>query len=358
MRADFDGDDHRRQVSLWLRLTFRRQRCPNRRWGRKRSSNRVPGCDDRLSLPTQYLRAPLALEQELIVIHHQHQWLGIGHLPEGDELRPCPCEHERAAKPVELGFGSGAGTGGRKTKQEELRRQLEDSKQKLLTLRHSRVARATFEAASRKGLLPRAKWLGAPEDAAFPVDEWISYTASENGDGAAISAFWPREQIVGEVKFFDRLQSALDVFLPLMDAIYDRIDGKALPTAIPDQSPAPVRVEERDGKIAQVSNRDSPLDASERDFNAWREPVIDHVQELLSSDFRLGTNHSRARDRLVALSKLLPGEISDVKERQFRIGYEIERMEGLISAYRSGGDDMPELNAAAYQECCRIAGRG
>lgn len=52
------------------------------------------------------------------------------------------------------------------------------------------------------------------------------------------------------------------------------------------------------------------------------------------------------RDRLVALGKLLPGEIPEVKERQFRIGYEIERFEGLLAAYRTGGDDMPELNAA------------
>jgi hypothetical protein len=43
-----------------------------------------------------------------------------------------------------------------------------------------------------------------------------------------------------------------------------------------------------------------------------------------------------------------------VKERQFRIGYEIERFEGLISAYRSGGDDMPELNAAALEDLDRL----
>jgi hypothetical protein len=130
----------------------------------------------------------------------------------------------------------------------------------------------------------------------------------------------------------------------------DRIEAKAPQTAIPDQSPAPVRVEERDGKIAQVSDRDSSLRAQERDFNGWREPVIDHVQELLSGDFRQGTNHSRIRERLVALGKLLPGQIDDVKQRQFHIGYEIERFERLISAYRSGADDMPDLNAAALED--------
>ena len=126
------------------------------------------------------------------------------------------------------------------------------------------------------------------------------------------------------------------------------------PTTVPDQSPAPVQVEERDGKIARVHDRDSPLRAAEKDFNAWREPVIEHIEELTSGDFREGTNHSRARDRLVALGRLLPGDIAEVKEQQFRIGYEIERFEGLIAAYRSGGEDMPELNAAIFEDLDRL----
>ena len=39
---------------------------------------------------------------------------------------------------------------------------------------------------------------------------------------------------------------------------------------IPDQSPAPVRVEERHGKVSKASDRDSALSASERDFKAAR----------------------------------------------------------------------------------------
>jgi hypothetical protein len=123
---------------------------------------------------------------------------------------------------------------------------------------------------------------------------------------------------------------------------------------VPDQSPAPVRVEERHGKIALASDRDSPLLSAEVDFNAWREPVIDHVRELLAGDFRQGTNHGRARDRLVALGNLLPGSVPEVKERQFRIGYEIERFEGLVAAYRFGGDDMPALNAAVLEDLDRL----
>lgn len=125
-------------------------------------------------------------------------------------------------------------------------------------------------------------------------------------------------------------------------------------SAVPDQSPAPVRVEEREGKVARVRDRDSPLRTAERDFNAWREPVTEHIEELSSGDFREGTNHSRARDRLVALGSLLPGDIAEVKDRQFRIGYEIERFEGLIVAYRSGGDDMPVLNAASLEDLDRL----
>jgi hypothetical protein len=123
---------------------------------------------------------------------------------------------------------------------------------------------------------------------------------------------------------------------------------------VPDQSPAPVRVEEHNGKIALASDRDSPLRSAEADFNAWREPVIDHVRELLAGDFRQGTNHGRARDRLVALGNLLPGDVSDVKERQFRIGYEVERLDGLMAAYRSAGDDMPALNAAVFEDLNRL----
>jgi hypothetical protein len=123
---------------------------------------------------------------------------------------------------------------------------------------------------------------------------------------------------------------------------------------VPDQSPAPIRVEERDGCVALTNNRGSALNASPTDFNAWREPVLDHVQELLSGDFRLGTNHSHARDRLVALSTLFAGSIPDVKERQFRVGYEIERLEGLVVAYRSGADDLPVLNAAVLEDLDRL----
>ena len=122
----------------------------------------------------------------------------------------------------------------------------------------------------------------------------------------------------------------------------------------PEQTFAPVRIEERDGKIARASDRDSPLRASEADFNAWRGPIIDHVQELLDGDFRQGTNHGRARDRLVALEGFLSGSPSEVKERQFSIGYQIERLGGLISAYRSSGDDLPALNAAVLEDLDRL----
>lgn len=123
---------------------------------------------------------------------------------------------------------------------------------------------------------------------------------------------------------------------------------------IPDQSPAPLRVEERDGRVSKVADRDSPLSASERDFKAWRDPVVDHVNELVASDFAAGTNHGRVRDRLTMLGRLLPGEIADVKERQFRIGYEIERFEGLIAAYRSGADDMPVMGAPQLEDIDRL----
>jgi hypothetical protein len=129
---------------------------------------------------------------------------------------------------------------------------------------------------------------------------------------------------------------------------------EAATTEIPNQSPAPVRVEERDGRVSKATDSDSALNATERDFRAWRDPVVDHIDELTGADFASGTNHSRIRDRLTSLGKLLPGEIADVKNRQFRIGYEIERFEGLVAAYRSGGDDMPALNAVQLEDLDRL----
>ena len=138
-----------------------------------------------------------------------------------------------------------------------------------------------------------------------------------------------------------------------------RASGRANPVPIPaewppDQSAAPVRVEERNGTIARISDHDSSLRTTEQDFNSWREPVLDHVQELLSTDFRSGTNHSRIRDRLIALGNLLAGSLEEVKERQFRIGYEIERLDVLILAYGSDADDMPALNAAVLGDLNRL----
>lgn len=136
-------------------------------------------------------------------------------------------------------------------------------------------------------------------------------------------------------------------------AVVSVTPGTSFPV-VPDQSPAPVRVEERDGKIARASDRDSPLRSAEADFNAWREPIIDHARELLAGDFRQGTNHGRARDRLIALDTLLSGNLDEVKDRQFRIGYEIERLEGLVAAYRSSGDDMPALTAGVLEDLDRL----
>jgi hypothetical protein len=150
----------------------------------------------------------------------------------------------------------------------------------------------------------------------------------------------------------DLYQSEIRAILTTLSGSLRRGDAD-LPT-IPDQSPAPVRVEERNGRVSRISDRDSPLSAEEQDFNQWREPVLDHIQEMLSGDFRRGTNHSRARDRLVALAQLLSGGIAEMKDRQFRIGYEIERLGGLVSAYRSGGDDMPTLSVDVLEDLDRL----
>jgi hypothetical protein len=136
---------------------------------------------------------------------------------------------------VEVGFASGTGTGGRKTEQKDLQRRLEEAKEKLLILRGSEVARVTFEAAARAGLRPRLKWLGSPSDPGLSsADEWLVHAASRAGNGAAVSAFLPREEVVAlGTRLFDRLQSNVELFTPLIDAIYEPPDvgGKSATAA-------------------------------------------------------------------------------------------------------------------------------
>jgi hypothetical protein len=84
---------------------------------------------------------------------------------------------------------------------------------------------------------------------------------------------------------------------------------------VPEQVLAPVAVEERNGKIALVPHRDSLLRVADQDFNSWREPIMGHIHELLVTDFREGTNHTRVRDRLVAVYKYLSDDIPEIKER-------------------------------------------
>jgi hypothetical protein len=93
---------------------------------------------------------------------------------------------------------------------------------------------------------------------------------------------------------------------------------------------------------------------AERDFIGWRDQSLTICESYYLAIFGLGRNHRRARDRLIALSTYLAGDIPDVKERQFRIGYEIERFEGLIIAYRSSDDDMPVLNPAVLEDLDRL----
>jgi hypothetical protein len=194
------------------------------------------------------------------------------------------------------------------------------------------------------------------------------------GSGA-VSRYYAIEELDNPKLSFRALFSEIvDIFHPLMQVISGKYTVRAdlLTTAerakgfsesledtgvsqkIPDQSAAPIRVEVRDQRVAREREQDNLLRALERDFTQWREPVVDHIKEALSGDFRLGTNHSRGRDRLIALDALLTGSIADVMERQFRLGYEIERFDGLVSAYHEEGDDMPALHAASLWDIDRL----
>jgi AAA domain (dynein-related subfamily) len=124
---------------------------------------------------------------------------------------------------VELGFCIGAGAGGQKADQEDLQRRLKEAKQRLLALRGTERLVTVFERASKDGLRPRSKWLGDPNETGLAsTDEWVLHAASAEGNGAAVSAFWSREQVIQlRTNFFPRLEAVLAVFTPLLDAIYE-----------------------------------------------------------------------------------------------------------------------------------------
>jgi hypothetical protein len=214
-----------------------------------------------------------------------------------------------------------------------------------------------FEEAVRAGvpigLLVRERNRSAPKS----VDDRLKMTVqrfqelhSRSGSPGALMVRWIPESAA----LYGQEIRSLIVSMSLTLKSENNLDIADPLRSIPDQSPAPVCVEERSGRIVLVNNRDSALSATEADFNGWREPVVDHIQELLSGDFREGTNHSRARDRLVALATYFVGSISEVKEQQFRVGYEIERFGGLVSAYRSSGEDMPTLSADVLEDIDRL----
>ena len=195
-----------------------------------------------------------------------------------------------------------------------------------------------------------AAWLTLAEELHARGDHWSVWT--DWYDNISVSAFETSAaedaaytDIAGELPWDEGAEAVNTEIARRLNEI-----SRTGPPEIPEQVAAPVRVEERGGKVSKVSDRDSPLSASERDFNAWREPVVDHIEELTSSDFASGTNHSRVRERLTKLGKLLLGEISELKENQFKIGYEVDRFEGLMEAYRTGGEDMPALNAAQLKD--------
>jgi hypothetical protein len=114
---------------------------------------------------------------------------------------------------------------------------------------------------------------------------------------------------------------------------------------IPDQSVAPIRVEERDGRISLFHNRNASLLVEDRDFEQWRVPVVAHIREELRKDFVHGTNHVRVRERLSALLDLVDLPLPEVKDRQFELGYSIQRFRGLVTVYRKAEGDMPALQA-------------
>jgi hypothetical protein len=167
--------------------------------------------------------------------------------------------------------------------------------------------------------------------------EWYAHVA----DGLSLTEDWDRAfvELLGKLPWSDDAEAVNLAITARVDLIAAR--------RVPDQSLAPIRIEERNGKIARALDRDSPLRVKETEFIAWRDTVLEHIQELLSNDFSEGTSHVRVRNRLTALEKFLTGGIEDVKERQFRIGNEIVRFDRLLSTYRPGTNDM---DAAVWED--------
>jgi AAA domain (dynein-related subfamily)/EVE domain len=132
---------------------------------------------------------------------------------------------------VELGFSTGAGTGGPKGDQQNLQQLFEDTKQRFLALRGAERLNSGFDAAAEEGLRPRSRWLREPNEAVLAsTDDWIVHAASPEGNGAAFSVFWSREKVLQlGVNFFARLEAIFALFAPLMDAIYEPKDEVVAP---------------------------------------------------------------------------------------------------------------------------------
>jgi hypothetical protein len=127
-------------------------------------------------------------------------------------------------------------------------------------------------------------------------------------------------------------------------------------SAIPDQVVAPIRVEERDGRISLSHNRDAVLLVEDRDFEHWRVPVVAHIREELRKDFAHGTNHVRVRERLSALLDLVNLPLPEVKDRQFELGYSIQRFRALVAVYQTTEGDMPALPADTLADLELLSG--
>jgi len=70
-----------------------------------------------------------------------------------------------------------------------------------------------------------------------------------------------------------------------------------------------------------------------------------------------GTNHQGLRERLLALASNLGSDAESVKEREFQIGYDLERLNVLLGLYSAKSDDLPAIGANVLAELSLLSKR-
>ncbi|MFI5032166.1 MAG: hypothetical protein ACHQPH_15830 [Reyranellales bacterium] len=150
-------------------------------------------------------------------------------------------------------------------------------------------------------------------------------------------------------EFNNSAASLIALAIVLGNGLSSSLSGPDNSIQAPPQSPAPIKVELRDGLIAPMRGAGA-IEGAEAEFDEWRRIAEGHVLELCGTDFKQGTNHDRIRKRLLALAMSLSLDVEQIRAQEFRLGYEVDLLDVLVGAYNRASDDFPTIGAASLAE--------